>query len=111
MPGTWEQVMRSLGWSGLSPRDAKYAIEAGAYYQAKLRREWSSPRPALDRHFLGCASYNAGLGNILAAQRACGGALLYKDIIACLPEITGRHAQETITYVKRIRRWRWMMIP
>lgn len=106
MPGTWAQVTRELGWSGISPRDAKYAIEAGAYYMAKLRRSWKSPRPAMDRHQLAQASYNAGLGHLVKAQRLCGGAVLYADIVRCLPQVTGHHSRETITYVERIARWR-----
>ena len=76
---------------------------------ARLKRGWSSPRPAYDRHLLAMASYNAGFGNLLKAQRACGGGVLYAEIIACLPQITGHHSNETITYVQRIQRWRFEM--
>ncbi len=106
MPGTWEEISRRLGYGGLSRRDADHAIDFGAYYMARLSRGWKFPRPVMDRHYLALSSYNAGFGNILAAQRACGGALLYAAIIECLPSITGRHSNETITYVQRIRRWR-----
>jgi len=105
MPATWAEVSKKLGIEGVNPRDAKHAIHAGAYYMSTLNRGWSSPRPALDRHWLAASSYNAGFGNLLKAQRACGNASLYTDIIECLPEITGRHSAETITYVKRIRQW------
>lgn len=106
MPGTWAQVTRELGWTGISPRDAKYAVQAGAYYMAKLKRSWKSPRPAMDRHQLAQASYNAGMGHLVSAQRLCGGPALYAEIIRCLPQVTGRHSAETITYVERIARWR-----
>ncbi len=109
MPGTWSQVSRELRLPAELRADSDMAIEAGAYYMAKLRRAWSSPRPAEDRHQLAQASYNAGLGNLLAAQRACRGAVLYDAIIACLPAITGRYSEETITYVDRIARWRAMI--
>ena len=66
---------------------------------------WSAPRPWQDRHKLALASYNAGFGNLLAAQRACGWPNLYEQIVACLPEITGRYARETLDYAPRI--WRW----
>lgn len=109
MPGTWAQIARELRLpAGVSPHH-EIAIEAGAYYMAKLRRQWSAPRPADDRQRLAQASYNAGLGHLLAAQRACGGPPLYSDIIACLPAITGRHSRETIAYVKRIAKWRAMI--
>lgn len=109
MPATWAEIAPALGYGLVSPHLAGPAIKAGAYYMARLRKGWSSPRPADDRHKLAQASYNAGMGNLLAAQRVCGGALLYAEIIACLPDVTGRHAAETITYVERIRRW-WTMM-
>jgi soluble lytic murein transglycosylase-like protein len=109
MPATWREITAAMGLGVVDRRMAEPSIEAGAYYMAQLRRQWSSPRPEEDRHNLAMASYNAGLGNLLKAQRACAGALLYADIIICLPQITGRYAQETIGYVPAIRRWHAMM--
>lgn len=106
MPGTWEQITRQLGWSGISANQAGPAIEAGAFYMAKLRRSWSAKRPLIDRHQLAEASYNAGLGSLLRAQQLCGGKPLYADIIPCLPAVTGKYSTETITYVLRIEQWR-----
>jgi len=95
MPGTWAEISRELRLPpGLSPHHA-WAIEAGAYYMAKLRAQWSAPRPAEDRHRLAQASYNAGLGHLLDAQRRCGGPPEYEAIVACLPRVTGRHSAET----------------
>lgn len=105
MPGTWRQVVRELRYPpGISPHH-DIAIDAGAYYMAKLHRQWSAPRSWDDRHKLAQASYNAGLGHVLAAQKRCGGPPGYPEIIRCLPDVTGRHAMETITYVERIARW------
>lgn len=106
MPATWAEMQRRLNIPGVPANHARHAIDAGAYYMASLQRQWSSPRPAMDRHFLAAASYNAGLGNLLRAQKACGGAVLYESIAACLPEITGRHSAETLGYIRQIRRWR-----
>jgi len=105
MPGTAADIFPLLGYGALDRRLAGPAIEAGAYYMARLRRGWSSPRPWGDRYRLALASYNAGFGNILKAQKACGGPALYEPIMACLPQITGRHAQETLGYAPRIYRW------
>lgn len=111
MPGTWQEVQRDLGWVSVSPHSERHAIFAGAYYMAKLSRIWKSKRPILDRHWLAQASYNAGAGNILKAQKLCGGANRYHQIIACLPQVTGRHSAETLTYFKRIARWWAEMAP
>lgn len=51
-------------------------------------------------------SYNAGPGNILEAQDLVGCSGLatnrWLSIASSLPEIIGRHARETISYVQRI---------
>jgi soluble lytic murein transglycosylase-like protein len=97
MPATWAEI-----GSG-DPFNAFDSIDAGARYMAKLIGKWKSPRPAMDRYCLAMASYNAGFGNILKAQRAAGGANDYKSIIAALPQITGaKHSWETISYVRLI---------
>jgi len=110
MPGTWDDIAPAVGAGKASPHVAGPAIKAGAYYMGKLRDEWSAPRPAADRYSLSAASYNAGLGSLLKAQRRCGGANLYSEIIECLPAVTGRHAKETRTYVSRIWRWWRLML-
>lgn len=109
MPATWTDVSKAMGLGLMSPHVVGPAIEAGAFYMRSLRRSWSAPRPLEDRQKLAQASYNAGMGNLLKAQRECGGSNLYAEIIACLPLVTGRHSRETITYVERIARWRRMM--
>lgn len=109
MPATWAEVARQLRLpAGASPVQ-DIAIEAGAWYMANLRRQWSSPRPEDDRQRLAQASYNGGLGNILAAQRKCRNARHWPGISACLPDVTGTRSAETIGYVTAIARWRAMM--
>lgn len=105
MPGTWAEVSKAMQFGLVDRRIAAPAILGGAYYMAKLRGQWSSKRPDVDRHRLAAASYNAGLGHLLKAQKLCGGAVLYDDIIRCLPDVTGKHSRETTTYVVRI--WTW----
>jgi soluble lytic murein transglycosylase-like protein len=110
MPGTWGGLSRRLDFlPAASPHDAKLAIEAGAVYDADLRRQWSRNRPPMEAHRLALASYNAGTGHILKAQRACGGAARWSEISPCLPQITGEHARETQGYVSRIKHWRALM--
>lgn len=104
MPGTWNDVARNLNISG-GP-ETETAIEAGAYYMAKLRKQWTVNRTSLQRHELAQASYNAGTGNILKAQRACADAALWTDIAPCLERVTGaQFSHETRTYVERIKVW------
>lgn len=104
MPATWKEVAGQLKYSKTdSAFNPVLSIKAAGYYMARLRRGWSAPRPNEDRHNLAMASYNAGFGSLLAAQRLCGNPALYDDVIKCLPNVTGRHSEETIVYVNRIR--------
>lgn len=102
MPGTWHDVSKQLGFAG-SPFEPHLAIPAGAFYMSQLRYKWRWPRPEFDRYNLALASYNAGFGNVLNAQKRCNNAVLYAEIIACLPLVTGEHSVETISYVGRVR--------
>lgn len=104
MPATWNDIMRQMGTVG-SP-DEDIAIEAGAFYMAKLRRMWKADRSALEKHDLAAASYNAGAGSILKAQTRCNDARLWSGIAPCLEVITGpQFSRETRTYVERIDVW------
>lgn len=109
MPGTWKEFQEQSPRS--NPWIAEQSIRAAAWYMAKLHRTWKSERPAMDRYMLAAASYNAGAGHLIKSQRICGGDNLYKQIIPCLPQVTGHHSEETIGYVHNIvRRWYPMML-
>lgn len=106
MPGTWKEVNTKLKRDiNTSAFDPVASIEYASVYNASLVKQWSSKRPEPDRRNLVFASYNAGLGNLLKAQKKCDNKTLYNEIIACLPDITGHHSKETITYVTRINKW------
>ncbi|WP_038195522.1 transglycosylase SLT domain-containing protein [Vibrio nigripulchritudo] len=107
MPETWKEVSGKLGFDGVSVFSEEHNIEAAAFYMASRISVWSSPRPMSDRLSLAWACYNAGCGWILQAQKLCGNPTPYKDIIKCLPQVTGKHSKETITYVERI--WRFWL--
>ncbi len=103
MPLTWRDMKRfGVVPIDASPRDARHAIQAQAFYMWKLTRTWSSRRTDSDRIRLALASYNAGAGNLIKAQRKCNMAVEYLSIIKCLPMITGKHAIETMDYIPRI---------
>lgn len=106
MPATASDVGKKLNANPDQFWLPEVSIRASGYYMGTLIRAWKSPRPPLDRHKLALGSYNAGIGNLLKAQKRCQGARFYDDIIACLPAITGRHSKETIDYTRLIvDRW------
>ena len=70
---------------------------------SKLRAQFKKDVLRRDRHSLALASYNAGLGNVLKAQKAGGGSLYYTPMIKALPSVTGKkNSKETTDYVNRI---------
>lgn len=102
MPKTWTAWAKVAGFPGARRTDPVASIHVAACYMSYLIQEWSWPRPELDRYCLAMASYNAGIGNILKAQKMAGGPSLYRHIIAGLPPVTKRHSRETIQYVRKI---------
>lgn len=108
MPNTWKDMERQLKIAG-SAYSPSLSIQANAYYMRQLRNQFKRDRPEYDKHSLALASYNAGLGNILKAQREGGNSLMYSPMINSLPKITGSaNARETRTYVNRI--WEYIDI-
>ena len=103
MPATWSDTERALKLDG-NPFHPELNIQFASFYMMKQEKFWKSERPAADRTSLAMASYNAGAGHLVKAQRKCGGGNLYVEIIPCLERVTGHHSVETINYVKRI--WR-----
>lgn len=110
MPATAGDILPLLGYRAVDRRAAGPAIQAGAYYMARLRASWAAPRSEDDRHKLALASYNAGMGNLLRSQQHCGNPATYDAIMACLPQVTGRHAAETLAYAPRIYQWFHLMV-
>ena len=104
LPGTFHEEQLILGFDG-DVYDASTSIIAAAHYVERLSRQWSSNRSEQCRLELSAASYNAGLGNILKAQRLADGAPCWDRIHNKLGQVTGKHAEETIGYVARIQRW------
>jgi len=106
--GTWNQVSEELEYpSWYKPTDVRYAIRAGAYYDSKLFNYWESERPHLHRIAFMLASYNAGTGNILNAQKVCNqntneNCNLWQPVIGELHHVTGHYSKETENYVENI---------
>ncbi|MFA7329762.1 MAG: transglycosylase SLT domain-containing protein [Candidatus Delongbacteria bacterium] len=105
MPGTWEGIAPKLGIT--SPWLVKDNIQAGIYYDARMWAIWKAPRPLEERLSFTLASYNAGAGHILKAQRLVPAGVINNEwtpVAARLHLVTGKHADETRDYVTRIRR-------
>lgn len=102
MPGTFKDISKAAGIRG-NPFDPDVNLMAGAWYMAKMRATFKAPRPEIDRHNLAAASYNAGAGNIIKAQKLAGNPAGWDPVAEKLPLVTGRHSTETVNYVKRIR--------
>jgi hypothetical protein len=105
MPATWPEVRDACGFAhDASPYNPLFAIPAQAFYMNLLWNEWhSSPRTARDRWCLALASYDAGLGHLLDAQKKSGGTLSFDRIIGALPQVFDG-AAETIEYVAAIEK-------
>lgn len=112
MDPTWIDMERAIFAGAVVSRTLTGpSIEAYAYYMAQLRRTWAGRgREVGARHALAEASYNAGTGSVLKAQRKCSDALLWASIAPCLPFVTGSDfARQTTDYVEKIAHWRRMM--
>ncbi len=103
MPGTWIEHTARHGWEA-SPFDPWVSSQVAAIHMEGLARIWSAPRSDWRRMELQVASYNAGQGHVIAAQRLAGGACCWEEIAPHLPAVTGRHAAETRGYVARWKR-------
>ena len=104
MPGTAAEMARKHGIEG-DPKTPETNIRLGTAYDLRCFNVWAAEE-GLERLRFMFGSYNAGPGNIVAAQDLAGKKGLptgsWQSIIATLPEITGKHAPETIAYVTRI---------
>ena len=100
MRATWDARAAEGGLYG-SPYDPWVAARVAAVHMERLAKFWSAPRPDFCRLKLQIASYNAGEGNIEAAQALSGGEPCWEGIAPYLPAVTGRHAAETIAFVAR----------
>jgi soluble lytic murein transglycosylase-like protein len=90
MPDTWDEERQALGFDGgLSPFEPIAAIKAYAHYMGRLWRMWKDPRRSPeDRLRWAQASYNAGPGTVLEAQRNTGMAYQWDVIRPLLPTET-----------------------
>ena len=97
MPGTWrDAIAAGIVLPGTPRTDAVASIKAGAWYMGKMVKFWTTPRDKDNLIKWALASYNYGAGNVLKAQKAAGGSLIFEDLLPHLPT-------ETAEYPYRIR--------
>ena len=87
---------------GFNRENPEQSIWAQVYYMNKLFKTWDLGRVEAERLKLALASYNAGTGNILKAQKASGNLYFWNEIKEHLHLITGKNSEETIGYVDNI---------
>ena len=102
MPATGAEQLRILDAS-CDLTQAQCSITVGTAYSGRVIRMFTSPRPILDHLCHEALSYNAGPGSDLRAQRVAGSENC-DDVLAALPQVTGKHAAQTRSYVARTRR-------
>lgn len=80
-------------------------IRLGIAYDRKCFDIWQAERGRERIRFM-LGSYNAGPGHIVTAQQRAAhrglAADQWQSIVAMLPEVTGKHAKETINYVNKV---------
>lgn len=106
MPSTAEEIAARLGIACL-PLVPHLNIQMGIAYCKRCWDVWQA-EDEIERLRFTFASYNAGTGNIVKAQKLAGQSQLPTDrweyVARMLQMVTGRHAAETIHYVERIER-------
>lgn len=87
---------------GFDRENSVQSIWAQVYYMNKLFKVWDLGRADNERLKLAFASYNAGIRNILKAQKKSGDKKFWNEIKLSLSSITSENSIETITYVDNI---------
>lgn len=104
MPGTGREMAVKTGVAG--PLTSPFvSVLYGTAYMGQMLAFWSSPRTPGERLELAQASYNTGAGHVLEAQKLSGGLLKWCGISKFLHLVTGRHSEETLGYVRLIKKW------
>lgn len=87
---------------GFDRQNPIQSIWAQVYYMNKLFKTWDRGRSADERIKLAFACYNAGVRNILKAQKKSGDKKFWDEIKLSLSSVTGENSKETIGYVDNI---------
>ncbi len=107
MDATAKEVEKELNHlelfkNGFNRENDTQSIYAQVHYVNKLFKTWKWKRTGASRMQLALASYNAGAGNILKAQKLSGEKKHWLEIKNHLIKVTGKNSKETIKYVSVI---------
>jgi len=101
MPATAKEL-------GVNPYDTEANIQGGIKYDSRLKRYWLKIPSTDERRNFIFASYNAGPGWIIKANKLTS-SQKWEDTALKLQMITGKHAAETIGYIKHIKTFYWQI--
>ena len=105
MPKTFHEIKRKNP-SFVDVNEPRWNIAAGIYYDKQLYLKWKAERPFMDRISFTFASYNAGFGNIVKAQKICRNnglnENLWHSIKLIAPKVRGWRHKETLGYIDKI---------
>jgi len=109
MPKTFKEVAIKCDHVKGTAYNAQANIAAGIFYNKELYELWKTKKGE-DRILFMLASYNAGKGNIIKAQRVAlkKGEDPHKwdSIKHSLKDITGEKSKQTLSYVNRVKQIR-----
>lgn len=105
MPRTFREI-KDKNPSFTDINEPRWNIAAGVYYDGKMFGKWKAKRPLTDKINFMLASYNAGFGTIVKAQKVCKKAGLneniWRNVAKVAPEVRGWRYKETLGYVNKI---------
>lgn len=106
MPSTFKDIQSHASGFG-SIDDPEWNIAAGILHDRDMWRRWQRDSIDVDRREFMFASYNAGEGTIMNAQRACVAKSLdrraWRSVETVAPEVPRWRYRETLGYVRKIR--------
>lgn len=106
MPSTFKDIQSHASGFG-SIDDPEWNIAAGILHDRDMWKRWERDSIEVDRREFMFASYNAGEGTIMNAQRACMARSLdrraWRSVETVAPEVPRWRYRETLGYVRKIR--------
>jgi len=107
LPATFREITRKNPSIWSDPKQPRWNIAAGIYYNWVMWNEWQATGTVQDRRNLMFASYNAGKGNILKAQQLATQFGLNPnswDSVSRMLLLVGDSGKETVAYVRKVNR-------